>query len=347
MLDTEITIDYGWNSESSINSNSNNEQTQKPKKKSNDADNLSKKTTSSKVIQGASTPRSIHQLPIDKPLDEATRLQAAEGAVAYHKIYHHQIHQLRHCTSEITPLTYMNSLISQKISCKHNKSEAIINDILSVHAIDTIITDIKNIPFISLATDSNYYGSKKISPIVIQYFDVKKGGIQVRLLDVASIVDDDDELIASKIDNLLEKYNLKTKTIAFSGDNINTHFAANDCQNDNNIFELLKTNLNPNLVGICCPIHILHNAASCGLDQFGLYDINSLIQQMYIYFSMYNVRNEKLKSLIKSLEILQKKLIHNYKTRWMWLYPVIHRIHSNFTVLKLIFVSKQNTSIVV
>lgn len=156
------------------------------------------------------------------------------------------------CTSKILPALFHDSSISQKISCCHTRTEAIVNGVISIHAIDTVIKDIQNIPFISLGTDSSNHGNKELFPFVLQSFDFNKGGTQVRLLDLRGTFDEKAQTIAGVIQQLLAKYNLKDKIVAFFGDNTNTNFGSKNRGGKKKIFALLKENVNPKLVGIGC-----------------------------------------------------------------------------------------------
>lgn len=61
--------------------------------------------------------------------------------------------------------------------------EAIVNIVLASHSLTVINECLKNIPFISIATDASNHGNIKMFPILIQYYGYLNGGINVKLID--------------------------------------------------------------------------------------------------------------------------------------------------------------------
>lgn len=175
----------------------------------------------------------------------------------------------------------------KKISCARTKTEAIISGVFSPHSIDVTLKEISGTPFISVSTDGSNHGNIKLFPIVVQYFDLSKGGIQVRILDLYEVTNEKACTIAGIIENVLKEHNLQAKLVAFSGDNTNTNFGGINRRGKENIFKLLKQTSNPNLVGVGCPAHVLHNAVHHGFDQMGTFDMDSLVLKIFNYFSIY------------------------------------------------------------
>ena len=119
---------------------------------------------------------------------------------------------------------------------------------------------------------------------------------------------------------------LEKKLIAFAGDNTNTNFGGLNRKSGENIFTRLKTNLNSNLVGIGCPAHVLHNGIHHGIDQFGSFDIESIVVKIFNYFSIYTVRTHELKEFCEFVEVEFRNLLSHSKTRWLSLLPAVERI---------------------
>jgi hypothetical protein len=55
----------------------------------------------------------------------------------------------------------------------------------------------------------------------------------------------------------LKKHQLSIKCVAFCGDNCYTNFGGVQRNGCNNVFHHLKDMMNPKIVGVGCPIHIL------------------------------------------------------------------------------------------
>lgn len=76
----------------------------------------------------------------------------------------------------------------------------------------------------------------------------------------------------------------------FGGDNKNPNFGGEKRHDQNNIiFSLLKDRVNAQLLGIGCPAYVLYNVTHRGLDQFGLFNIDSIFLKVFNFFSIYMV----------------------------------------------------------
>jgi hypothetical protein len=74
--------------------------------------------------------------------------------------------------------------------------EAIIRGVISHHETETVKASTAKTPFSEVATDASSHLAIKTLPVLIQYFDWKKGGFKAKLLDVPS------------------KHNCKSQTVA-------------------------------------------------------------------------------------------------------------------------------------
>jgi len=62
--------------------------------------------------------------------------------------------------------------------------EAITRVVISHHETETVKASTANAPFSGVATDASRHLTIKTLPVLIQYFDWKKGGFKTKLLDV-------------------------------------------------------------------------------------------------------------------------------------------------------------------
>lgn len=284
----------------------------------------------------------------EKSTPEAQAVWAAEGTLAFHTVKHHQSYRSMDCTSQLIRKLFSDSKVGQKISCARTKVAAIINGVLSNHSVELVLQDLGKIPFFSIGTDSSNHGSLKMFPLIVQFFDPDEGGIVVKLLNIKETKDETSQTIATMIANELDKHdeqNLKKKLIAFGGDNINTNFGGLNRKEGNNVFTHLKNEVNENLVGIGCPGHILNNSVHHGLNRFGLYDIESIIQKIFNHFSIYTVRTEALKDFCDFVDIEYRTLLSHCKTRWLSLAPSIDRILQMFPALQSYFKSIEEPAV--
>lgn len=294
-----------------------------------------------KRIHDASTSKSMNKFVVQTETVLALQIWIAEGTLAFHTVKHHQSFNSMDCTSVIMRNIFTDSVIAQKMSCARTKTEAIITGVLAPHSIQILIQDLQNVPYLSICTDSSNHGNIKLFPLVLQYFDYAKNGINVRILDLQETTNEKAKTVADMIEKLLNDYNLGQKLIAYSGDNTNTNFGGLERQGNQNIFSLLKNRINKELIGIGCPSHILHNAVHHGFDRCDLFDIDSIVLKIYNYFSIYTVRTKELKDFCEFVEITFRDLLYHSKTRWLSLLPVVHRILQMFQPLKSYFLSQE------
>jgi hypothetical protein len=224
------------------------------------------------------------------------QVAAAEATIAFHTVKHHYSYRSNDCTSSLVAKTFPDSEIAKKYSCARTKIEAIVNHVLVPNAVQSVLKDIEEqgILYIGVATDSSSHGAIKLFPIVIQYFNWKKGGLQSKLLEVKNTVNELSLTIATEVKETLNKNGLLQKCVSFTGDNCNTNFGGvQKKKGGNNVFSHLKNDI-PYLVGIGCPAHILNNCIHHGADQMTI-DVESIMYKIYQYFNIYTIRTETLK----------------------------------------------------
>ncbi|KAF0706685.1 protein FAM200B-like, partial [Aphis craccivora] len=179
---------------------------------------------------------------INKNTHDILKVSAVEGTLAFHTVVHHHSYRSMDCTPVILrSITTFSEIV---IEC------------------------LKSIPFTSIATDASNHGNTKMFPILIQYYDYLNGGINVKLIDIKNTKNETSDTVCELLLESRNKNNIKSKCIAFVGDNTNTNFGGINRISGQNIFTKLKSSVNKNLLGVGCPAHILHNAIHHGVDQF-------------------------------------------------------------------------------
>lgn len=259
-----------------------------------------------------------------RPSSEENLIRAAEGAMAYHIVSHHMSFNSLDCSNSLNRVLFSESNTAKNLTCNRTKATAIVNNVLSPLSIADIKSDLQDVEFISVSTDASNHGSTKMFPIVIQYFDKKKG-ITSKLLEIECTENETSDTIVDIILKQLREHGLLSKCVAFSGDNCNTNFGGNSRAGTNNVFHKLKGKLNPYIVGVGCSAHILHNAVHHGCDQLPI-DVELMILKIYNFFSIYTVRTEALKDFCTVAETEYKQLLFHSKTRWLSLFPAIERL---------------------
>lgn len=199
-----------------------------------------------------------------------------------------------------------------------------------------------DIKYISVSTDASNHGAIKLFPLLIQYFDSQKRGIQVSLIDIQSQQNETSQTISNYVYNTLRDKNLLDKLIAFSADNTATNFGGKDRGGQSNVYYMLKslTN-NQNIVGIGCVAHIFNNSVHRTIDSLPLC-FESIVMQLHNHFATFTVRTEELKSICSELDVHFKQILYHSKTRWLSLFPAIERILQMYEPLKSYFLKHEN-----
>lgn len=165
--------------------------------------------------------------------------------------------------------------------------------VIAPYCIEIILKELEIILFISCSTKVSNHGNKKLFPILVQYFSTSEG-ISVKFLYLDVLPNEKTETVVAFIIKILSNFKLHSKWIAFGGDNCNLNFGGLNRKGDLNVFKYLKAQMNENLIGIGCPIHIVHNAAKHGIDLLP-FDVESIVMKVFNHFSVYTVRTESLK----------------------------------------------------
>ncbi|KAL4082856.1 hypothetical protein QTP88_029512 [Uroleucon formosanum] len=278
-----------------------------------------------------SSSNNLSNFVINKNTPEILKVSAVEGTLTFHTVVHHHSFRLMDCTPAILRCMFDDSNTAKKISCAQTKTEAIVNNVLTPHSLKVMIEYASN------------HGNTKMFPVLIQYYDYLNGGINIKLIDLKNTKNETSDTVSELLLESLNKNNIQSKCVAFVGDNTNTNFGGINCKSGQNIFSKLKSSVNKNLLGIGCPAHILHNAIHHGVDQFDMFDIESIILKIFNYFFIYTVRTESLKDFCEFTDITYRELLYHSKTRWLSLFPAINRILQMFPALKSYFVSQDQT----
>jgi citrate lyase gamma subunit len=99
------------------------------------------------------------------------------------------------------------------------------------------------------------------------------------------------DVLPTYIVDVLDKYKLSNKIIAFCGDNCNKNFGGAARKGINNVFAKLTTSdLKMNICGKGCVSHILHNALRTSADILPV-DIEAIVNKIFQLFPPYQWKN--------------------------------------------------------
>lgn len=289
-------------------------------------------------ISIASTSRDISSYMVRENTPEDALVCAAELTTAYKVINHHQSFNSLDCNTKLNATLYPDSKIAAKQSTARTKATAIIKNILAPHSVQKVKQELEKIQFYGILTDASNHNAEKLFPLLIQYFS-ETDGMQLKLMKLDSLENETSETIVSFCINTLNNLNISLeKLIAYSADNTNTNFGGRERHGTNNVHFKLKSKLSKDIEGIGCPAHILHNTASTSADVLSV-DVESVVLKIYKYFSIFTVRNERLKSFCEAADVIYANLQSHSRTRWLSLLPAIERILKLWLPLKDFFFS--------
>lgn len=151
--------------------------------------------------------------------------------------------------------------------------------------------------------------------------------------------------MTSKLMETLEKFGLSSKVVGFCADNANVNFGGRWRNGSNSMFFKLKQRThNQAITGIGCAAHIVHNGVAAAADVLPL-DIDSILRKIYNHFSIYTLRNEKLKDYCDFVNVEFKVKLSTSRTRWLSLGPALDRTLTLYDALKSYFLSEHNAAV--
>jgi hypothetical protein len=191
--------------------------------------------------------------------DEDKNIAAEGGLFALHTIKHNHSFRSVDCTSSV-----IRNLHVQTFSCGRTKCEAIV--VLAPFAMLQILEELETAEHISVTVDTSNYKSLKL----VRYFIPSKG-VQDKVTELHNLKGETADVVTTYITDVLDKYKLSNKIIAFCGDNCNTNFGGAARKGTNNVFAKLTTSgLKMNIRGIERAARILHNALRTSADIYQL-----------------------------------------------------------------------------
>jgi hypothetical protein len=142
------------------------------------------------------------------------------------------------------------------------------------------------------------------------------------------------DVLTTYVMNVLNKYKLSHKIIAFCGDNCNTNFGGVAKTGTNHVFSMLRTsNLKTSIQGVGRAARILHNALRTSADILSI-DVEAIANKIFQYFHIYTVTVEALKEFCDFVDVEYEQILGSVKTTWLLLQPARTTVISIFPLLK-------------
>jgi hypothetical protein len=135
-------------------------------------------------------------------------------------------------------------------------------------------------------------------PVLVCYFQAYdlENPVKDKLLTFVEISGEtaDKLLISVQVMKAIATYDLETKIVRLSGNNTNTNFGSLFRRGKENVLTNIKFQLNRNITGFDCNVHIIHNCSKTAFDSMPL-DIKVPVTKIFGHFHIYMVHAEHLK----------------------------------------------------
>lgn len=155
-------------------------------------------------IRSSASSSKVTQYFVPREFMLTKKVNAAAGTLALHTVKHHQSYKSTDCSVGMMKQMFSNSDIAKNLKCARTKTEAIVNGVLAPHSLLKINETLKEIPFVSVATDASNHKAEKMLPVVVQFFNLDGHGIETKLLDLSALPDETSETVAQLLVDTLE-----------------------------------------------------------------------------------------------------------------------------------------------
>ncbi len=227
---------------------------------------------------------------------------------------------------------FPDSKIAAKYQCGRTKTGAIISELAAETAEG--ITEITRKQPYSLATDGSNDGSgqQQLYPVLLTYFNDKKGQVEQALLSMPSCEEDSTgENIFKLMDNELTRNKIPWENcLAFGADNASVMLGAKKG------VAAFITKKNPSIYVVGCPCHMLHNTAKKAATALPV-SMDEFLIDIYYYLDKSKKRMQSVKTLQKLCDKPTRKIIKHCVTRWLSLGLCLERLIQQWEPLSKFF----------
>ena len=140
-------------------------------------------------------------------------ISEAEDTLAFHAVKHHHSFLSLDCISVLLEKIFPDSNVAKKFSGGCTKTEKVVASVLAHYSIDAVLKSFEenDIVCFGVATDGSNHNDLKLFPIIIQYFDWRKDGLQSKLIEFTNKANKTINTIVTYVKDNLEKRMLLKK----------------------------------------------------------------------------------------------------------------------------------------
>jgi hypothetical protein len=150
--------------------------------------------------------------------DECKHTAAEAELFAFHTIKHNHSFRSIDCIP-----TVIRRLHEEDLSCGQTKYESTVVNVLAPFAMQQILEELESVMYLTVMVDTSNQKNLKLVPVLVQYFTPEKR-VQTKVTEFRNLKSETTDALMTYIMNVLHKYKLSDKVIAFCGDNCNTNF---------------------------------------------------------------------------------------------------------------------------
>ena len=236
---------------------------------------------------------------------------------------------------------FPDSTIAKKYSCARTKTTAVLNGAMAPEMTLSLVNMMKVEPFSLNVDGSNDNDLLKMYPLCVRIFDVNRGHVCLRFLDICASSLATADGIFTKLDAALTKHILQwSRCVGVSVDNTNVNVG----KRDSIMTRVLERNKSVYFMG--CPCHIIHNCASHSSKAFVeavKCDVGDMAVDVFLWFDYSTKRKNLLAEFCQFCDIEYRKLIKYMSVRWLNLETVVQRLLKQYEALKSYFESEEET----
>ncbi|CAF4912757.1 unnamed protein product, partial [Rotaria socialis] len=207
-------------------------------------------------------------------------------------------------------------------------------NVLATSITNSVVLELRDVPFFSVCYDASNKGSAKMLPIVVQFFS--KFGVKHGIFEFIEQQHESADALFNNIKYVIEANGLNlNQLVSIGSDNTNVNVG-----NNHSVFALFNKLL-PRLIKGNCYSHILHNSVKHG-NEYLLFDIEGVLLKIYAHFGRSSIRSHELTRYFEFAEQEQKVILKHIRIRWLSLLQSIERLIAVNPVIKSYFLNLEN-----
>jgi hypothetical protein len=184
-----------------------------------------------------------------EPPKSEYNLAVYEGTHAYYTVLH-----VTACLLYCTPRhsfrsVYCTTSLQKKFSRARTKCESIVTNVYAPWALEELKNDLKYVNSVTVSCDTSNHKHVKLPPVSVRYFHAYdlETPVKNKLLTFVEISEDIADMLSMQVMKAISNYDLETKVVSLSADNINTNFGGFFRRGKENVLTKIWSQLNRNI----------------------------------------------------------------------------------------------------